>query len=98
MADINLSAQKRTRQNVKRRERNKALKNKIKTYYKKLSNAVENNDKASASELLTQYISLLDNAVKKNVLHINNAGRKKSVIMKACNSMNDNKGVHKSHA
>ena len=91
MTGVNLSAQKRTRQNIKRRERNKALKNEIKTYYKKFLKAVEDKNKNEALELLTKNISLLDKAIKKNVLHSNNADRKKSVIMKLFNSMDSKK-------
>ena len=87
MAGNNLSAQKRTRQNLKRRMINKGLKSSLKTQYKQLIETVKNNEKEEALSCSKKYISLLDNAVKKNVLHKNNANRKKSKAMKLINNI-----------
>ncbi len=91
MTGENLSARKRTRQNIKKRKKNKALKNQIKTYYKKFIKAVEDKNINETKELLMKNISLLDRAIKKNVLHLNNASRKKSVIMRLFNSIDNKK-------
>ncbi|MBU1076542.1 MAG: 30S ribosomal protein S20 [Spirochaetes bacterium] len=87
MAASNLSAQKRIRQSDKRRLMNKSLKSSLKTQFKLLEDAVESKNKKDALEILKGYVSMLDKAVKHNVLHKNNADRKKSRIMKMINSI-----------
>lgn len=86
----NLSAQKRVRQSQKRRAINKALKNSIKTQYKKVVEEIKAG-KASAKKTVDNYISMLDKAVIKNILHINNANRHKSRIMKMLQSTSKKK-------
>ncbi len=85
MAGNSLSVQKRIRQNIKKSIANKSLKNKIKTYHKRFMEANENKNKQQAEEFLKKYISLLDKAVKRNVLHKNNSSRKKSAVMRIFN-------------
>ena len=85
MALNSTSVQKRTRQNIKKEIINKALKNQIKTYYKKILDASEDGNKNLSKELLKKYISLIDNAAKKRVLHKNNCSRKKSSAMRIVN-------------
>jgi len=87
VAASNLSAQKRIRQSDKRRLMNKSLKSSLKTQFKLLEDAVESKNKKDALEILKGYVSMLDKAVKHNVLHKNNADRKKSRIMKMINSI-----------
>ncbi|MDQ3747197.1 MAG: 30S ribosomal protein S20 [Acidobacteriota bacterium] len=72
------SAEKRTRQNEKRREVNRGNRGRLRTGIKKLRAALESGDAGSARELLPQTVSLIDKAVQKGVLHRNAAARYKS--------------------
>ena len=66
---------------------NKSLKSSLKTQFSILEEAVDSKNKKNALEYLKRYISLLDKAVKQNVLHKNNADRKKSKAMKMINAI-----------
>lgn len=72
------SAEKRDRQNVKRREVNKSNRSKLRTQIKKLRTALTGNDKKQSQELLQPTVSLIDKAVNKGILHRNTAARHKS--------------------
>ena len=72
------SAEKRDRQNVKRREVNKSNRSKLRTQIKKLRAALTGNDKKQSGELLKPTVSLIDKAVNKGILHKNTAARHKS--------------------
>jgi len=72
------SAEKRDRQNVKRREVNKSNRSKLRTQIKKLRAALTGNDKEQSSELLKPTVSLIDKSVNKGILHKNTAARHKS--------------------
>lgn len=72
------SAEKRDRQNVKRREVNRSNRSELRTQIKKLRAALTGNDKKQSSELLQPTISLIDKAVNKGILHKNTAARHKS--------------------
>ena len=78
---------KRDRQNIKRREKNKALKSKIKTLNIKFIQSVEDNNIEEASKNLKLGFKALDKAAKKNVVHKNFAANKKSKASKLLNSM-----------
>ena len=72
------SAEKRVRQNEKRRTINRGHKGKLRTGIKKLRSALEGNDAANVKALLPETISLIDKAVQKGALHKNAAARYKS--------------------
>jgi small subunit ribosomal protein S20 len=72
------SAEKRARQTEKRTLRNRMLKSRIKTFRKRVESAVQSGDKAVSTKELSSYFSVLDRAVKANVIHKNTAGRYKS--------------------
>ena len=72
------SAEKRVRQNEKRRDINRGNRGRLRTGIKKLRAALESGDTGSAQELLPQTVSLIDKAVQKGVLHRNAAARYKS--------------------
>ena len=72
------SAEKRVRQNEKRREVNRGNRGRLRTGVKKLRTALESGDTGSAQELLPATVSLIDKAVQKGVLHRNAAARYKS--------------------
>ena len=75
------SAEKRARQNEKRRQRNRGSRGKLRTGVKKLRAALEGGDKG-AQALLPETVSLIDKAVQKGVLHRNAAARYKSRLAK----------------
>lgn len=77
MANIK-SQMKRNRQNVRRNERNKAIRSELRTRAKQAVAAAESGDAAKAEELLTLAQKRFDMAVTKGVLHKNTAGRRKS--------------------
>jgi len=72
------SAEKRARQNEKRREINRSNRGRLRTGVKKLRAALEGSDTGDAREFLPATISLIDKAVQKGVLHRNAAARYKS--------------------
>ena len=79
----NRSAEKRERQNVKRRMHNRMIKSSVRTQIKKLDAAVVAGDKEAAKDAMALSFKLLDSAASKGVLHRNTASRKKSRIYKA---------------
>ena len=72
------SAEKRVRQNEKRREVNRGNRGRLRTGIKKLRAALEGGDAGAVQALLPETISLIDKAVQKGVLHRNAAARYKS--------------------
>jgi small subunit ribosomal protein S20 len=72
------SAEKRVRQNEKRREINRGNRSRLRTGIKKLRAAMESGEAGSAQTLLPETVSLIDKAVQKGVLHRNAAARYKS--------------------
>ena len=77
MANIK-SQMKRNRQNVKRNERNKAIRSELKTRTKVALTAAEAGDTAAAQEALRLAQQRIDSAVSKGVLHKKTAARRKS--------------------
>ena len=84
---INKSAIKRERQNNERRLRNKVIKSKVKTAFKKLSISMDAKKKNEVEEDLKNYVREIDKAVKKGVYHRNKGKRNKSRIMKKINQL-----------
>jgi small subunit ribosomal protein S20 len=76
--------QKRHRQSLKRRARNRSIKSTIKTFVKKAVVAV-NEGAENAAELNVRAQSLIDKASKGSALHKRAAARKKSRLAKAIN-------------
>ena len=72
------SAEKRARQNERRREINRSNRGRLRTGVKRLRAALEGGEAGDARELLPATISLIDKAVQKGVLHRNAAARYKS--------------------
>lgn len=84
MALRHKSAQKRHRQSLKRRLRNRSKKSTIKTYTKKAVDAV-NTGAEDALSLQQKAESLIDKAAKGSTLHKRAAARKKSRLARAIN-------------
>ncbi len=71
-------AKKRVRQATKRRDRNKDLMSRYRTYIKNVEKALLDGDKALASELFKVAVPVIDATVSKGLIHKNKAARKKS--------------------
>ena len=76
-------AKKRIRSNEKNRIHNKGITSSMRTEMKRLLTAVEAGDKAAAKAALPVAMRKIDKAAKINLLHDNNAARKKSLLMRA---------------
>ncbi len=80
------SAEKRVRQNEKRRAVNRSNRAQVRTQIKKLRSAIEGVE-GSAQELLIPTVSLIDKAVNKGILHKNTAARYKSRLTAHVNNL-----------
>ena len=70
------SAKKRLRQTIKKTTENKNRKTRIKTFVKKVEQAVAQGDQDAANGVLRTAQSEIMRGVSKGVLHKNSAGRK----------------------
>ena len=77
MANL-VSAIKRARQAVKRREHNVALRSRMRTFVKSVNGAIEAGDKDAATIAYREAVSVLDNSAAKGMIHANKAARQKS--------------------
>jgi len=74
----NGSAEKRQRQSVSRRARNKMLKTKMRSLAKRFLVTVKDKKKSEAEKAFREMVKVIDSAAGKGVLHKRNAARKKS--------------------
>lgn len=80
------SAKKRMRIEEERRARNASVKSTVRTYVTKARSAIASDaDAPETEEAIRVAISNLDRAVRKGVLHRNNAARRKSRLMARLN-------------
>ncbi|MBD9700116.1 30S ribosomal protein S20 [Flavimobilis sp. GY10621] len=86
MANIK-SQIKRNRTNEKARLRNKAVKAELRTFTRKVREAVTAGDKEAAAAALVAASKKLDKAVSKGVIHLNQAANRKSALAKAVNAL-----------
>ena len=82
------SAEKRARQNIKRRIRNKSVKTRVKHRTQNVRLAVDESSKEAARSNLVKAQSTIDNAAKKGVIHKKTAARKISRLSKLVNTVN----------
>lgn len=87
MSTKNLSAEKRMRQDEKRRIKNKGVKSAIRTAAKKVVTASEKKDTTAAKEALLEMIKRIDTAAGKGIVKKNTAARKKSRMQKLVNRL-----------
>jgi small subunit ribosomal protein S20 len=82
------SAEKRMRQEQRRRSFNRRTKSIVKTAITKARQAVDlpTIDQEAAAAAVRAAVSELDKAAKKGVIHKNNAARRKSRLMKQLNA------------
>ena len=81
------SAKKRVLVSKVNNERNKMAKSALKTTLKKLEAAVAEGNKEQADSAYTAAVKSIDQAVKKGIIHKNNAARKKSSIALKMNKL-----------
>lgn len=77
------SAKKAMRQAAVRRARNFPVRSELKTLIKKELLLVKEGKVEEAKKLLPEVYSIIDTACKKNIIHKNNASRKKARLAKA---------------
>jgi small subunit ribosomal protein S20 len=78
------SAQKRARQTIKRTDRNKFYKAKVRTAVKNLLSA---RDKETAQKQLKTTVSILDKVAGKGIIHKNAAANRKSKLTRHVNKL-----------
>ncbi len=86
MANIK-SAKKRNVTNEARRQRNVAVKSRLKTNLKNTLAALESKDAAQVKTMLPEALAEIDRAASKGVIHPNSAARKKSMLQRRANSL-----------
>jgi small subunit ribosomal protein S20 len=80
------SAEKRTRQNKKRRQRNRSWKSQVKNDQRAVLDGIEEEiDEDELAERLQRAMSSIDRAVSKGVYHPNKGGRLKSQLQRKVN-------------
>lgn len=79
-----VSAEKRNRQNIKRRARNRIVRSKLHAMTKKVRAASKKSD---GEALLKQVTSLLYKAAQKGILHRNTAGHRLSSLSRFVNQL-----------
>lgn len=77
------SAKKRAEKSLAQRDRNRALKSRMRTAVKKLRKAAEGGDAATAEKLLPGAIQIVDSTAQKGAVHKNAAARTKSRLVAA---------------
>lgn len=82
-----LSAQKRVRQNAKRRVRNRLRKKVLRTELKKSAGLVAGSNAQGAAAGLPGTYRVLDRAAAKGAVHRNTAARRKSQLARKINAM-----------
>ena len=81
------SAIKRIKQNAKKNARNRHITSTLKTYIKRVREAVESKDKDAAVAALKAAIPVIDASASKGVLHSSNASRNVSRLTKLVNTI-----------
>jgi len=77
------SAEKRNRQNVKARERNRGHRSRLRTAIKRLRAAMASGDSGKVQEILPTTLGIIDATAQKKIIHPNTASRYKSRLTKA---------------
>ena len=74
------SSEKRARQTIRKNKRNTSVLGGVRTWERKLREALGGNDKSLAETLMTSYMSKISKAAAKGVVHKKTAARKISRI------------------
>ncbi|MGI8995680.1 MAG: 30S ribosomal protein S20 [Pyrinomonadaceae bacterium] len=81
------SAEKRMRQNERRRQVNRGNRTRMRTQIKKLRAALSAGDTSALQTALAETVSVIDKSVQKGVLHRNAAARYKSRLTARVNQL-----------
>jgi small subunit ribosomal protein S20 len=81
------SGLKRRRQDEVRRDRNRAVRTRVRNAMKALRTAIASGDAAAVKKLLPRTVSVIDSGVRKGVFHRNTASRYKSHLTSQANSL-----------
>lgn len=81
------SAKKRVKTSEKKRKINKEWKIKLKNTIKEYEAAIEEGNLKKAEELLPETYKIIDKAASHNIIHKNNASRKKSKMKRMLNNV-----------
>lgn len=81
------------KQNIKRRARNFPVRSELKTLFKRVLVLIKDGKAEEAQKLMPKVYSIIDMACKKQILHPNNAARKKSRLAKALNELQGKGGA-----
>ena len=81
------SAIKRIKQTAKRTERNKHERSTLRTFIKRVREAVASKDQAAAQAALSVAIPVIDGAATKGIIHAANASRNVSRLTKLVNTL-----------
>ncbi|MBN2310848.1 MAG: 30S ribosomal protein S20 [Candidatus Hydrogenedentes bacterium] len=77
----------RIRTNERNRQRNMAVKSRMKTYVKQAVEAIDAKDKDKVGKALPAALAEIDKAASKGVIHANTAGRKKSFLQRRAGTL-----------
>ncbi|MFC1716581.1 30S ribosomal protein S20 [Candidatus Poribacteria bacterium] len=81
------SSKKRIKTNIKRHDRNVAVKTAIKTVVKNVEQAIDEGNLETAQASYSEAISALDSAATKGIIKKNSASRKKARLAKRINAL-----------
>ena len=80
-------ARRRMKKTEKCRLNNKSIKSSMRSQLKKVSQAIDAGDKEQAQAELNRAMKKLDKAAKQNIVHKNQAARRKSRLQKKINAL-----------
>ena len=86
------SAKKRMKQNSRARARRFPVRNMMKTLFKNELQLIKEGNLEEAVKFMPKVYSIIDTACKKNIIHPNNAARKKSRLARALNELQSKGG------
>jgi len=79
------SAEKQARVASRRQQRNKSVRSEVKTNITKAEKLIFTGELKDAQEAVATAVSALDKAAEKQILHANNAARRKARLLKKLN-------------
>ncbi len=82
-----IQAKKRVRQNEHRRQNNASQRSLVRTYIKKVVNAVKTGNRAEAEAAYNIAIPFIDRSAGKGIIHKNKAARHKSRLLSHIRAM-----------
>lgn len=81
----NKAAEKHVRVSAKKQASNKSVRSEVKTKISKAERSIMNGDATAAATAVKEAVSSLDKAAEKQILHANNAARRKARLVKKLN-------------